>query len=206
MGREIGAYVDSEGRIAQLSQSGFLQIYCRQQGRWRKDRRMTMELDKARNLVELRQHMKDAVRFLGSCGALMAAGFPGIIPHEMEKADVEMWEVAGFPEQHLDKILSERERLAVDATDETATCFPTIENRGDGKIFLSIFAVQRSGGLTSKQVLSPVLKKGNFQELEILCAHVPPWLQSEVICRGWTLKAYQHPDKTISVVIRVLKA
>lgn len=205
MGREIGAYVDGEGKITQLLQSGFLQIYRKEQGKWCKDRRMAMELNTAGTLTEVRQHMQVVIRFLGSCGALMAAGFPGLVLHELEKADIEMWEVTGDPVQHLDKILNERERLAADDTELDAACFPSIENRGDGKIFLSIFALQRGGGLTSKQVLLPVLKQGNFRELEVLCAHVPPWLQSEVICRGWTLKAYQHPDKTVSALIKTTK-
>jgi hypothetical protein len=34
--------------------------------------------------------------------------------------------------------------------------------------------------MTSKQVLMPILQQGNFYSLEILCNHVPPWLEVEL--------------------------
>jgi len=38
-----------------------------------------------------------------------------------------------------------------------------------------------SGRVTSKQVLIPLLQKLTFDELEVICSHVPPWLEEKII-------------------------
>lgn len=111
--------------------------------------------------------------------------FQGAALHELEKAGIELWEVDGDPAALLDTILFEEEKAAQQADKSTALPFPVLENLGEGRYSLSIAEVQRSsGGLTSKQVLLPILQQDLFANWQS-CAHMcrlvgsgseQPWL------------------------------
>lgn len=51
----------------------------------------------------------------------------------------------------------------------------------DGRYQISLKEIQEGNtGITTKQALLPFIRKGEFYELEVLCSHVPPWLEAEL--------------------------
>lgn len=59
--------------------------------------------------------------------------------------------------------------------------FPIPEDLGGGRLRISIEEIQTEGSrITSRDVLMPLLLSGRFDELEILCKHVPSWLVMEI--------------------------
>ena len=204
MAREIGAFVDETGRAAALSQPCSLRIFRRDRGQWRLDRSASLNLADATGLADLRRRMVEIIAVFGECKTAMAAAFQGAALHELEKAGIELWEVDGDPAALLDTILFEEEKAAQQADKSTALPFPVLENLGEGRYSLSIAEVQRSsGGLTSKQVLLPILQQGSFRELAILCTHVPPWLEAEANSRGWQLRTEKTGGSQFIATIEV---
>ena len=204
MAKEIAAFVDGKGIATLLPTACCLQVYRKQEGSWHKERSVEVALGEAKGLGELRNRMAEIVKFLGSCDTVVAEAFQGAALHALEKANVGMWEITGRPEASFDSILAEEEALA-NTNDEPATIqFPVLENKGDGRAYISILEVQRSGGgLTSKQVLIPILHQGSFTELEILCAHVPPWLEAEATSHQWRCTTQKTAEQLVLVRISV---
>ena len=204
MPMEIGAFVDGAGCAATLSQPCSLRIFRRERGQWRLDRSAPINLADASGLVDLRRRMAEIVAVFGECKTALAAAFQGAALHELEKAGIELWEVDGDPEALLDTILFESEKAAQEANKAATLPFPVLENLGEGRYSLSIAEVQRSsGGLTSKQVLLPILQQGSFRELTVLCTHVPPWLEAEANSRGWQLRTEKTSGSQFIVTIEV---
>lgn len=203
MAKEIGVFVNEDGMTTRLNNPCQLIIYSKQQGSWRVERKMALNLGEAEGLAALRIRMGEIITFLAQCNIILAESFQGAALHELEKAGFGLWEVMGQPEPLLDHILAEEESSAVQE-DTAKNPFPAVENRGDGRIFISIAEVQRNGGgATSKQVLLPILQNVSFRELEILCVHVPPWLEAEVAGRGWTKVVKRNDNKEFYVTINV---
>jgi Fe-only nitrogenase accessory protein AnfO len=204
MAREIGAFVDEAGRAAALLQPCSLRIYRRDQGQWRLDRSTPLNLADASGLADLRRRVAEIIAVFGDCKTALAAAFQGAALHEMEKAGIELWEVDGEPTELFDTILLETEKAAQESNKAAALPFPVLENLGEGKFSLSIAEVQRSsGGLTSKQVLLPILQQGSFRELAVLCTHVPPWLEAEANSRGWQLRTEKTNGAQLIATIEV---
>ena len=204
MAREIGAFVDEAGRAAALSQPCSLRIFRRDRGQWRLDRSAPLNLADASGLADLRRRIAEIIAVFGDCKTALAAAFHGAVLHELEKAGIELWEVDGDPEALLDTILFESEKAAQEANKAATLPFPVLENLGEGRYSLSIAEVQRSsGGLTSKQVLLPILQQGSFRELAIMCTHVPPWLEAEVNSRGWQLRTEKTGGSQFTATIEV---
>ena len=204
MAREIGAFVDEAGRAAALSQPCSLRIFRHDRGQWRLDRSAPLNLADASGLADLRRRMAEIITVFGDCKTALAAAFQGAALHELEKAGIELWEVDGDPEALLDTILFEAEKAAQQAEKEATLPFPVLENLGEGRYSLSITEVQRSsGGLTSKQVLLPILQQGSFRELAVICTHVPPWLEAEANSRGWQLRTEKTNGSQVIATIEV---
>lgn len=204
MPMEIGAFVDGAGIAATLSQPCSLRIFRRERGQWRLDRSAPINLADASGLADLRRRMAEIIAVFGECKTALAAAFQGAALHELEKAGIELWEVDGDPEALLDTILFESEKAAQEANKAATLPFPVLENLGEGRYSLSIAEVQRSsGGLTSKQVLLPILQQGSFRELTVLCTHVPPWLEAEANSRGWQLRTEKTSGAQFTATIEV---
>jgi Fe-only nitrogenase accessory protein AnfO len=204
MAKEIGTFVNEDGMTTLLNNPCQLIIYSKQQGSWRVVRKMSLNLGEVGGLTALRIMMGDIIGFLAECNIVIAEGFQGVALHELEKAGVGLWEVIGQPEPLLEHILSEEEKSATVQIQAEKTPFPALENRGNGQIFISIADVQRSGGgVTSKQVLLPILQNASFRELEILCVHVPPWLEAEAASKGWTSVVKRNENKEVCVTIKI---
>ena len=202
MAKEIAAFEDGKRMTTLLPQACCLQVYRKQEGIWRKERNLAVNLGEARGLSELRSRMAEILEFLGSCGIVVAEAFQGAALHELEKADISMWTVSGLAEPLLEMILAEEETAAQQSEQPVKKPFPTLENRGDGRAYLSIVEIQRSGGgLTSKQVLMPILHQGAFTELEILCAHIPPWLEVEATSRHWACQTKRTSEQQVLVML-----
>ena len=204
MAKEIAAFEDEKGMTTLLPQACCLQVYRKQEGIWRKERNLDVNMGEARGLRELRRRIAEILDFLGSCGIVVAESFQGAALHELEKADISMWTVSGLAEPLLEMILAEEETAAQQSEQPVKKPFPALENRGDGRAYLSIVEIQRSGGgLTSKQVLMPILHQGAFTELEILCAHIPPWLEAEAASRHWACQTQRTAEQQILVTLSV---
>jgi Fe-only nitrogenase accessory protein AnfO len=204
MAKEIAAFIDEKGLATPLPDAAYLQVYRKQENVWRQGRSLKVALGQARGLGELRSRMAEIIEFLVPCNTVVAESFQGAALHALEKANVGMWEISGRPEASFDSILAEEEASLHENKEPMKIPFPILENRGDGRVYISIVDVQRSGGgITSKQVLMPLLHQASFKELEILCAHLPPWLEAEVARRHWQYIIKKTPEQHALLTINV---
>lgn len=187
MGAEIAAMVAANGAAGVLDEPGEIVIYRRSETGWTKNRTMNVALGQCRNLPEMRQMMADVVQFLNGCRIFMAGTAGGALSFELQKAGCTVWEIEGDPTGSLESVLKEEEREQASPESGVLT-IPGPEEISPGEYFISIKEVQgKMPGVTSKQVLAQFIADGNFRLLEVLCDHVPPWIEMEANVRGYGL-------------------
>jgi len=181
MAKAIAVFVGDQGETAELQQPGKVVIYQKHQGEWRALREKKFTLGEARGAGELRGAIAQLVNFLGECKIFTAFSVSGLPYFELEKAGCCVWEITGKPLDFLDYVLAKQEERFEVAAPAGITA-PEPEDLGDGCYRLSITEIQEADtGLTSKQALQPILRQGNFAKLEVICRHVPPWLEVETM-------------------------
>ena len=179
MAKEIAVLTAVDGQTAPMDQGGLLRVYRRQEGGWQEERSMPLLMAAGGGLAGLRKQLAAMVEFLAGCRIVVASTIIGVPYYELEKAGCSLWEMQGAPLELLNEVLAGEEEQAGKPAVETVS-LPTPEELGEGRYRISICEVQRaSGGITSKQVLQPWLQGRIFASLEILCTHVPPWLECE---------------------------
>jgi len=180
MGFDIAVYVNENGETTAINAPGKLVVYRKRQGSWKACREKRFNPVSTEGMAGLRRMMDEVAAVMGSCKIFVGHTVTGIPYFELEKSNCTVWEMRGKPADFLDYILSCEDDEQNLAPQSTAVVIPVPAEIGGGRYRVSIKEIQDSGsGSTSKQVLQPFLRKDNFSELEVICSHVPPWLEAE---------------------------
>jgi Fe-only nitrogenase accessory protein AnfO len=190
--REIACLIGTDGSTVPLSKPGSVAVYRRDRGAWLKDREMPFTLDPARGLAEMRSSSAELLRFMGPCRIFVSRSASGALFFELEKAKVNVYEVAGTPAEFLEQVWSEDEQEDEAETVPPVAPMPVPLEQSPGNYYISIKEVQRCRpDLSSKKVLQAFIRRGGFATIEIDCDHVPPWIEMEKERAGFTMDAEQ---------------
>lgn len=181
MALDIAVCMDENGVTSSLYEGNKLVIYRKKQGFWTVVGEKAISLEQKGGMAGLRRQLGEIGLFLDSCKVVVGKAIVGMPYFELEKMQCSIWEFEGEPLSFLDYVLEkEEEKLAASQLPAVQT-IPVPVERENGDYYISIKEVQESGnGITSKQVLMGFLRQGNFYSLEVLCNHIPPWLEADL--------------------------
>lgn len=181
MREKIAVCVDASGATVSLYETGKIIIYEKLEGRWQENQSCDSGLGQVSGIKELRLQMTRIIKYLGDCRIFVAQNIAGVPYFELEKAEVSVWEITGHAEDLLEEIWqSENEKSAL-VQPPVEMIAPHLVQTFPGCFRISLVEIQSSDSfLTTKQVLLPILRKADFYTLEVLCNHVPPWLELEL--------------------------
>jgi Fe-only nitrogenase accessory protein AnfO len=183
MKKQIAVFVNGFGETATLYEPGVVKVYEKNQGNWSLIKEKAINLEKSLGLKDFRIKMDEVIQFLEDCKIFVASSITGVPYFALEKAQTSIWEFDGKPVDFLEYILEKEEAEALlEAKDSGEKLNLEPQAIGDGKYELNLKAIQEGNtGVTSKQILIPFLRKGQFYQLDILCSHTPPWLEGELV-------------------------
>ncbi len=182
MPKDIAVFVDKNGSATSLNESGKLIVFRKKMGKWNAIREKDFSLANTSEMKELRRKMGEALFFLQGCKTIVGSSIVGIPYFELEKSNFSIWEYEGKALEILDYVLErEEEAEGQKAADGEIKVQTAPAEYAPGYFRISLKEIQEGGtGITSKQALLPFLRKGRFYLLEVLCSHIPPWLEAEL--------------------------
>lgn len=182
MAKDIAVYVDDMGNTAPINSNGKVVVYRRNADNWNVTKELKVTFDKSKGVKELRKKMDEIIVFLEGCKIFLAHTVMGIAYFSLEKAGFSIWEYEGEPLDFLNYILEKEEVTENELPVTTQGVIPLPKFLGNGMYSVSIKEIQESNSnITSKNVLLPFLRKEKFYSLEVICNHVPLWLESEML-------------------------
>ncbi|AIF49602.1 Fe-only nitrogenase accessory AnfO family protein [Pelosinus sp. UFO1] len=181
MAEHIAVCMNDNGVTSSLYDASAIVIYQKELGNWDILREKKFSLDKQGGMVGMRRQMAELIPFLEQCKVFVGESVVGVPYFELEKMQCSIWEFEGEPLSFLDYVLEQEESKAQENAVQGSNAVPVPVERENGVYYISIKEIQEnSGGITSKQVLLPFLRQGKFYSLEVLCNHIPPWLEAEL--------------------------
>lgn len=202
MTQDIAVFVGENGMTAAANEQGIWKIYRRQSSGWRDIRELSIHIDETAGLVKLRQQLANVIAFLADCRIVVAATVTGIPFFEFEKAACNVWEFTGYPQDFLDYILVKEQEMKKQQAVAEPVSLPVPENLGNGHFRISIKNIQSNhSGFTSKQVLQDFFKRGEFYSLDVLCSHIPPWLEGELLLGKYQVATEQRNPQEVKLTI-----
>jgi len=202
---DIAVFVGENGRTASLYEKGKIVLYTKTSGKWNVQKEKDFFLDKSSGMRELRKKMDDLKSFLPQdCNIFVGLQITGLPYFELEKSNFSVWEIDGIPGQFLDHVLEKEEEDGLETRVEGCK-LPVPHEISSGCYLISIKEIQENNtGFTSKQAILPFLRKGLFYQLEIICNHIPPWLETELInCRlFWEVRTISRNEISVNIMKR----
>ncbi len=181
MDQNIAACINDNGMTSSFYEASAVIIYEKKEGIWQVVKEKKISLDQQAGLAGLRRQMAEIILFLEQCKIIIGLSVVGVPYFELEKQQCSIWEFDGNPLSFLDYVLDKELEKANNSQLQPSFTIPVLVERGNGEYYISIKEIQENNsGITSKQVLLAFLRKENFYNLEVLCNHVPPWLESEL--------------------------
>lgn len=200
---EIAVLTAENGAIAALAEASEIQVFKYSGHIWEKIRVLSLAIPWTQGLQGMRRYMQIIVEFLGECHTLAGLSVTGLPYFELEKAGCTIWEMSGSPSQVLEHI-REAEAAAAELPHDKII-MPSLlpQEIAPGCYFISIKEIQNCNhNITSKQILFPLLRKMNFDSLEVICSHVPPWLEQQIIMGQITAQIIPVDSLETRIIIR----
>lgn len=202
---EIAVLLGGDGRTVPLGEPGTMVVFRRERRLWQKSREQEIALEPSAGLSGMRKTAATLVGFLGNCRTIVATSASGALFFELEKARCSVWEIAGTPGEFLDQVWRDEQegQARAEAPLPPDLPIPAPVEIAPGKFFISIKEIQgKRPELSSKQVLRPFVRQGGFTELEILCDHVPPWIDADAAQQGYLLTSERTAMNEVKVLLR----
>lgn len=183
--REVAVILGPEGTTGILSDPGTVIVYEREQAdcSWKPVRETDFSIE-GESLQDLRQKISGLMDFLGDCRVFVARAASGAVFFELQKAGFSIWEIEGRPAEFLDDVVEEEE--AEEKTGKpTVFEIPAPLEISPKNYTISIKDVQgKIPGISSKKILQHFVRTGDFERLEVVCDHVPPWIELDAVMSG----------------------
>lgn len=203
MAMDVAVLLGATGETVSIYEPGQVVIFRKKNGSWEVTKKEELFLSKSLGLNGLREKMAETLGFLDKCRVFTARSITGVPYYELEKAGCSVWEFEGRPESFLDYIVEKEEEERLEAGAKQVATPPTPVETSNGCYFISLKEIQANNtGFTSKQALLPFLRQGKFYSVEVVCNHVPPWLEAELA--GGNLSV--HIEKISKDELRVIIA
>ncbi len=197
----IAVAVDTKGDTTSLYDPGRIVIYRKKQGAWQVKQELEYDLEQNKGIRHMRQRIEDIVKFVGANSQVFVGlSVVGIPYYELEKAGLSVWEFEGRPREFLDYILTQEEEAQIARDQVQPIRIPEPQQIAPGHYIFSLKEIQENhAGVTSKQVLLPFVKKGEFNSLEVTCNHVPPWLEALALEKQYDYHKEQISSKEVKI-------
>jgi Fe-only nitrogenase accessory protein AnfO len=183
------AVIVEDGETVPLNTPGTVIVFKREKGVWEKDREMVFAVDPTKGLGDMRGKVAELLRFMDNCRIFVARSASGALFYELEKAKFNVWEIPGAPDAFLEQVWSEDEKDRAEPSSPSLAAIPVPIENTHGNYFISIKETQgKRPELSSKQILQSFIRKGMFATLEIVCDHVPPWIEIESRTVGFKME------------------
>ena len=166
---------------------------------WQQLEAIPFTLSGCYELAEMRDRIKVLERQLPQGAIIAGTSISGLAYNEFSQMGFCLCELESFSPDILDALAAE-----VAAEAEPSAQVPTEPVSGDtpGCYRINLMEVQAAHPeISSKKALRPFLASTPFVELEIICSHMPPWLEGHMKERNLTCSHSRTPEGSLRLRI-----
>jgi Fe-only nitrogenase accessory protein AnfO len=201
------AVVENDNRhTGSIFEPGFISTYEENGGEWKVLNRFENKVCNAKGMAAVRMAVADIVKQLGDVKIIVAGEIPGIASGTFQAAGFDIFLVENSVVEVLDSIKKEmleviEERQKEPNKFDIMEYLEPGENKGDFSINIEEIMF-KNPELTSKKILIPYLKNGEFKRLDVICSHIPKWFVTDLGIMGFEYETVSESlnRKTVRIV------
>jgi Fe-only nitrogenase accessory protein AnfO len=203
---KIAVVENDNQKTNSIFEPGFVVTYEEDCGKWKVLNRFENKVCNAKDIAAVRMAVVDTIKQLDDVKIVLASEIPGIAFGIFEAAGFEIVLVENSTLDVLDSVKKEMLEV-IEKQQEKNLKFDIMQflepGIDEGYFYLNMEEILlKNPQLTSKKILIPYLKKGEFNRLDIICSHVPKWFDKDLVALGFeyqTLNLLPN-KKTVRIV------
>ena len=200
---KISFFLDEKYEICSFQDSVKVVIYEKQET-WKKGEEFEINIGQLNSMNLLRKYFSNIVENLNDCKIVVVKKAQGIPYGIFYESDYSIWELEGRPEDFLDLIIECEKKHIEKMKEEEQEC--VAKKLYEGYYLIDLNELQfTKPELTSKKDIIPFLDKFEFDTLEVICCHIPPWLIEKEKKKEISIEASKLKKNEYKLLIRQIK-
>jgi Fe-only nitrogenase accessory protein AnfO len=175
---KIAVFVNENGDVLPFIDSGVIEIYSDEKGQWECINQIPFELDLCLSMQEVRLRTSLMVSDFDDCKMLVVEAIRGLPLALIEEEKIGLWKYKGTVSWSLLDTIKEKLERVMEEQRSSIVAPVAIGKIEDGFYEIDLATIlDRDHSLNSRSILLPFLQNTAFHKLEIVCKHVPKWLE-----------------------------
>lgn len=207
-GLKIAVVENNNQKTSSIFEPGFIATYEEDGGEWKVLNRLENKVCSAKGMAAVRVAVADTVKQLGDAKIVVASEIPGIAFGAFQSAGFDIFLVENSALDVLDSVKTEMLEVIENLQKEPRK-FDIIQflepgmNKGDFCLNMEKILI-KNPELSSKKILIPYLKKGEFNRLDVICSHIPKWFNIDLGILGFEYETVNElPNRMTVRIVRV---
>jgi Fe-only nitrogenase accessory protein AnfO len=207
MVKAIAVFLGNDERTSSFDQSGVIKLYSNESPKWSVINEIPFDISNDTNIKTIREKINLLTKSIDPCKIIVGRTVTGLPYNILDKSGFNIWEIDGKAEEFLDYVLEQEETEQHTGSKETENTLSDIKpypisTNDDGSYFLDLITLQEQNkNISSKKALIPFLEGTQFYRLEVLCTHIPPWLEFQSKEHPWKLEILKLATNKLRVII-----
>ena len=205
---KIAVVENSNQKTSSIFEPGFVAIYEEKGGEWKVLNRFENKVCNAKGIATVRMAVADTIKQLDDVKIVVASEIPGIAFSTFQAAGFDIFLVQNSLLDVLDSVKKEileviEERQKEPYKFDIMKFLKPGMNKGDFCLNMEEI-LSKNPELTSKKILIPYLKNGEFNRLDVICSHIPKWFNTDLGGLGFEYETVNElPNKTTVRIVHV---
>jgi Fe-only nitrogenase accessory protein AnfO len=205
---KIAVVENDNQKTSSIFEPGFVATYEEDSGEWKVLNRFENKVYNAKGMAAVRMAVADAIKQLGDVKVVVASEIPGIASGTFQAAGFDIFIVENNVLDVLDSVKKEmleaiEERQKEPAKFDIMQFLEPGVNKDDFSLNMEKI-LSKNPELTSKKILIPYLKNGEFNRLDVICSHTPKWFITDLGALGFEYETVSVlPNKETVRIVRV---
>jgi Fe-only nitrogenase accessory protein AnfO len=203
---KISVVESNDQKTSSIFEPGFIVTYEEDGGEWKVLNRFENKVCSAKSIAAVRMAVEDTIKQLDNVKIVVASEIPGIASSIFEVAGFEIFLVGKSGFGVLDSVKKEMGEI-IEKQEEKPSKFDIMQflepgtNKGDFCLNMEKI-LSKNPQLTSKKILLPYLKNGEFNRLDVICSHIPKWFTTNLRVLGFEYETVNSlpNEKTVKIV------
>ncbi|MGA9189742.1 MAG: Fe-only nitrogenase accessory protein AnfO [Methanosarcina sp.] len=180
---KIAVVESNNQKTSSIFEPGFVATYENDGGEWKVINRFENKVCNAKGIAAVRMAVADTIKQLDDVKIVVASEIPGVSFGIFEAAGFEIFLVKNCVLDVLDSVKKEMLEV-IEEQQEKPRKFDIVQflepGMYKGDFCLNMEEIlSKNPQLTSKKILIPYLKNGEFNRLDVICSHVPKWFDKD---------------------------
>ncbi len=203
---KISVVESNDQKTSSIFEPGFIVTYEEDGGEWKVLNRFENKVCSAKSIAAVRMAVEDTIKQLDNVKIVVASEIPGIASGIFEVAGFAIFlvEKSGF--DVLDSVKKEMREI-IEKQQGKPSKFDIMQflepgtNKGDFCLNMEKI-LSKNPQLTSKKILLPYLKNGEFNRLDVICSHISKWFTTNLRVLGFEYETVNSlpNEKTVKIV------